>query len=88
MSKIFFRFPHLGGRPTLETVYQEYGFEPGEVDPDYGVVLIDPAKSLYVVLVEEAARQRVEARLPADAAEKGIGFFANPRIEPFGPPEP
>lgn len=88
MPKLLFQFRHPGGKPTLETVYQEYGFQLGEIDPDYGIVLVDSTESLYAVLVEEAARQRVEMRLPADAAEQRIGFFANPRIEPFGPPEP
>jgi hypothetical protein len=91
MDKILFQFRHPGSEPTLETLYEEYGFEPGEIDLDYGIVKIDSAESLYAVLVDAAAQERVQARLPSDAEQRNIGFFANTRIEPiepFGPPEP
>lgn len=62
---------------TLEAVTKRLGLAPEEVDPDFGVVAVDPARGLYVILVEAT----VAASL-ADA-EVVEGVFANPRIQPF-----
>lgn len=52
-----------------------------DLDPDFGVVLIDPENLTYAVMVDE--------RVAGDAAgaEGAAGPFSNPRIEPTGPPE-
>jgi hypothetical protein len=87
MGMVLFQFQQSGSKPTLNTLYRRFGFRAGEVDREYGVVLVDSEADMYVALVDEEAQGRVEPRLPDDAAERGIGFFSNPRIEPFGPPE-
>jgi hypothetical protein len=51
-----------------------------DVDANYGLVPIDPDENRYAILVEESAADRVAAQPGAQ------GPFANPRIEPFGPP--
>jgi hypothetical protein len=67
---------------TLDKVAERLGLAPEEIDADFGVVPIDPDKHLYTVLVDEQASSRV-------AGQPGVeGPFANPRIEPFGPPRP
>ena len=87
MAKVMFQFQHQGTKPGLDEVCKSFGFSQEELDKDYGVVLVDSQESLYVVLAEEAARNRVEGRVPAKARGT-TGFYSNPRIEPFGPPEP
>jgi hypothetical protein len=69
------------GQATLPEVRELLGLAPEEVDPAFGLVNISPAEHLYTILVDEPAATRV-----ADAPEVE-GVFANPRIEPFGPPE-
>jgi hypothetical protein len=69
--------------PSLEEVAARLGVRPDQMDPDFGVVLIDPGRHLYTVLVDED----VAARAAASAEDVG-GPHANPRIEPLGPPEP
>ena len=56
------------------------GLEQGAVDESFGVVNISPAEHLYTILVDEATAARVRG------AEPVRGVYANPRIEPFGPP--
>jgi hypothetical protein len=69
------------GQATLPEVRELLGLAPEEVDPAFGLVNISPAEHLSTILVDEPAATRV-----ADAPEVE-GVFANPRIEPFGPPE-
>jgi hypothetical protein len=58
----------------------DLGLGDEEVDADYGLVAIDPEEGRYAILVEESASARV-------AKKPGVeGPFANPPIEPFGPP--
>jgi hypothetical protein len=66
---------------TLAEVRRLLGLGPEEVDAGFGVVNISPAEHRYTILVDEAAAARI-----ADAPLVE-GVFANPRIEPFGPPE-
>jgi len=70
------------GEATLEAAARKLGLEERELDPDFGVVEIDPAAHRYTVLVDEGAAEQA-SRVP------GVeGPYANPRIEPFGPPQP
>jgi hypothetical protein len=56
--------------------------DPAGFDADFGVVPVDPRNHTYAVLVDAPTAERL-------GAESGTsGPFANPRIEPFGPPEP
>jgi len=68
--------------PTVDEVMEELGLTQEEIDREYGVQMIDPVAGDYVILVEEEAAKRVSSA-HADVS----GPYANPRIEPFGPPE-
>lgn len=72
----------LPGAASLHAAAERLGVAPGDLDPDFGVIPIDPEQHLYSVMVEE--------RASAAAAERPgtAGPFSNPKIEPFGPPEP
>jgi hypothetical protein len=68
-------------RATLEDARERLGLEEGELDDDFGVVEIDPDQHQYAVLVDEKAAEQI-------SGQPGVkGPFANPPIEPFGPPE-
>ena len=70
------------GEATLEGAARKLGLEEHELDSGFGVVEIDPATRRYTVLVDERAAERA-SRVP------GVeGPYSNPRIEPFGPPQP
>ena len=70
---------------TPEAAARRLGVAVACLDPDYGVVPTDPDTGLYAVMLRAALADAVAARLTGgDPAE---GVFANPRIEPFGPPE-
>ncbi|MER5623609.1 hypothetical protein [Streptosporangium sp. NPDC002544] len=64
---------------TLAQAMRHLGLPKEEVDTGYGLVLIDPDQGLYGLRVTEAAARRVD---PA----AGEGPYADPRIEPYGPP--
>jgi hypothetical protein len=67
-------------RATLEAVKEDLGLVEDEIDSDFGLVEIDPDTHRYAILVETPAAERV-------AGAQGVdGPFANPPIEPFGPP--
>ncbi len=53
------------GVPTLSSVRHRYGLDPEDLDEQFGVVQVDPADHLYVVLAEpEAAAIILEAAVP------------------------
>lgn len=66
---------------TLASARRRLGLTAAEVDADYGLVPIDPARGTYALLVTEAAAERIRGTPGAG------GPYANPRIEPYGPPE-
>jgi hypothetical protein len=68
-------------RATLADASRELGVAEEELDPDFGVVNIDPDEDLFTVLVDEKTAERAEGKAAG-------GPYANPPIEPFGPPEP
>ena len=66
---------------TVDGVRRQLGLDEGALDPDFGVVEVDPENHRYAVMVDEDTASRV-------AGKRGVeGPFSNPRIEPFGPPE-
>lgn len=69
-------------QPSMEEAARHLKVSETELDPNFGVVLIDPENQTYAVMVNE--------RVAGDAAsaEGAAGPFSNPRIEPTGPPEP
>jgi len=72
----------LRGEASVDAAAAQLGVAPADLDRDFGVIPIDPEHHLYSVMVEE--------RASAAAAERPgtAGPFSNPRIEPFGPPQP
>ena len=87
MGKLMFQFREPKGTPCLDEVCRRFHFRADEVDPNFGVVAVDPDDHLFVVLVDEAARQRVTQDDSKSGGTRSTGFFSNPKIEPFGPPK-
>lgn len=83
MTKVMVTIQAPEGPPTLDAVIERYQLGPDDIDSDFGVVEIDPADHLYVILVEPDAATRIK---PADGWDTA-GPYSNPRIAPFGPPE-
>ena len=86
MAKLMFQFHEPRGIPTLDDVCQRFGFTRSEVDPEFGVIAVDPDAHLFVVRVDERAQQRVSGAEATDPSGE-TGTFSDPKIEPFGPPE-
>ncbi len=72
-------------RATLAEVRKRLGLAEDEIDEGFGLVALDPAAGLYAVVVAAEAGARASAAA-GDTGEVG-GPYANPRIEPFGPPQ-
>ncbi|MFN8493788.1 MAG: hypothetical protein U0350_39665 [Caldilineaceae bacterium] len=87
MPNVMFQFKHQGPVPSLDEVRKLFNLKPHEVDPQFGVIATDPTEGLYTILIDPKASKRVEAALATRAHDSAEGIFANPRIEPFGPPE-
>ncbi|MDP9862333.1 MULTISPECIES: hypothetical protein [Streptosporangium] len=69
----------LPPQATLTQAMRRLGLSEEEVDTGYGLVLIDPGQGLYGLRVSEEAARRIDP-------EAGGGPYADPRIEPYGPP--
>jgi hypothetical protein len=64
----------------LAAAAERLGVAARELDPEFGVVPIDPDNHLYTVMVDEQV-------CVAAARREGVsGPYSNPRIEPYGPP--
>jgi hypothetical protein len=67
-----------GEAPTIAEAARHLGVAESALDHHFGVVAVDPRHGIYTVLVDE----KVAGALGAGPS----GPFANPRIEPYGPP--
>ena len=83
MSKVMVTIESAEAAPTLEELRSRYNLAAEDIDPEFGVVEIDPQEHVYTVLVEESAA----GKITSDDRWKVKGPYSNPRIEPFGPPE-
>ena len=81
------QFKHLGPPPSAEEVCRMFNLKPDEIETQFGIIATDPVEGIYTVLVDTTASGRVEAVLAARPSDPAEGIFANPRIEPFGPPD-
>jgi len=88
MGSVMFQFPWAGRPPTLAEAADRFDLRAGELDERYGVVLVDPTASLYVVLIDDSAAGRVLSNLTDDQIAAGAGMFANPQIDPTERTEP
>ena len=80
-NKVMFTIQGKGTAPSLDEVARAHGFRRAELDDQFGVIEVDPRDHTYAVLADEEAVGRVSGR-------RGVaGPFANPKIEPFGPPQ-
>jgi hypothetical protein len=87
LQTVMLQFKHPGSPPSVDEVCRLFNLKPDEVDIQFGIIATDPAGGLYTVLIDAKARKRVEATLATRPRDPAEGIFANPRIEPFGPPE-
>jgi hypothetical protein len=71
-----------GWEPTLEDVLSHSGLTPDDVDHDFGVVATYPNDHEYTIKVKASA----VSKMRSSAEFQVVGEFANPPIEPFGPP--
>jgi hypothetical protein len=69
------------GETDLPSAQRRLGLADDEVDRQFGLVAIDPDHRLYTLLVTVEAAERIVGKGLAS------GPYANPRIEPFGPPQ-
>ena len=67
------------GPPSLVEAAMQLGLEIDACDPDFGVVTINPSRSLYSV--------RVDASKLSGEFEAGKGPFSDPKIEHVGFPK-
>jgi hypothetical protein len=86
MAKVMFQFREPSGEPALDEVQRRFGLHDHEIDRQFGIVKVDEQEGLYTMLVDDAARERVAPNL--DGTDPAVGFFSNPRIDTFGPPQP
>lgn len=88
METVMLQFKHQGSAPSIDEVRRLFDLKPNEIDTQFGVRASDPTSGLYTVLIDAKANKRVEASLAARPSDPAEGVFSNPKIEPFGPPEP
>ncbi len=86
MQTVMLQFKHPGAPPTIDDIRRLFNLTIEEIDTQFGVLPTDPSEGLYVVLVDVRASERIKAVLATRSPNPAEGLFANPRIEPFGPP--
>jgi hypothetical protein len=83
MADVMYTIEAPHGRPTLAQAAQMLQVHESELDPSFGVVLIDPKRGLYTVRVCEQSGAKPDTTNP-----RVKGPFANPGIGHFGPLQP
>jgi hypothetical protein len=76
MAKVMMVVEGPGRAPTVSEAAGILRVDPVHLDATFGVVLTDPKRNLYTVLVDEEA---------AGLAKGGEGPYSNPPISTFGP---
>jgi hypothetical protein len=69
------------GTPSLQEAASALKVQPSDLDPGFGVVLVDPKTNTYTVLCRAAT---CSSAAGADGMVKGP--FSNPAIGGYGPP--
>jgi len=75
---------HSPTPPTLDAIQRQFGLHPDDLDHAFGVIEVDPNDGLYTFMVDE----QKAAQISGHEAGNVQGPYANPKISPFGPPEP
>ncbi len=97
MARVMMQFQRPGAPPTLDEIKAEYGLSDDEIDPTFGVVLIDPRDNTYAIRVDERAVAKLTPGSTLESTEEHgpdrhraeiRGPYSNPRIEPTGLPRP
>jgi hypothetical protein len=84
VAKALFTVELEPNEANLNGVRERLGITSDQIDEEFGVVAIDPDRSLYTILVEESVASGLQDAHTSRGAVKGP--FSNPRIENFGPP--
>lgn len=82
MPKVMVNLSGLERAPTLAEVQSRYGLSSDDLDAEFGVIEVDPQEHVYTVLVDERAAAKITG-----GSATASGPFANPPIQPFGPPQ-
>jgi hypothetical protein len=83
MAKILLTVKLPPEKASLPAAIRELELDRDEIDANFGVVRLSPDDDLYAVMVDEAVAGRLSGRKDIEVK----GPYANPRIEPFGPPK-
>jgi hypothetical protein len=70
-----------GAGEDVESVKKRLALADHEIDPEFGVIEVDRDQRIFTVLVPVPTAERLSSTGLVE------GSFANPPIEPFGPPE-
>ena len=73
-----------GAEPTLAEAAAALGLDPGELDPEFGVIATDPDRGLYAIQVRAEAGERARKAIEARNIGGAEGIFSNPQMTPFG----
>jgi hypothetical protein len=66
-------------KPKLRQIAEKLHIVETDLDPEFGVVLIDPDKQQYCIMIDAEVLKKI------DPDSEIQGPFSNPRIEPMDP---
>lgn len=69
------------GEASLPQVRRKLKLRKDQIDENFGVVRLSPEGNQYAIMVDDDVVERLTTK------KKAKGPYANPRIEPFGPPK-